>query len=57
MVSRPSYVMTESDKSLPVYLNGEITLKKIGRKTTRKVKWSFRAVDIKENKIEDLTQE
>ena len=41
MISRPNYVLSESDKSMPVYLNGEIIDSKASSKrfkTNRKIK-------------------
>lgn len=51
-VSRPNYVSSETEKNLGIYLNGEVTRKPAGfkNKIIRKVKCSFKAVDIKEVK-------
>jgi len=56
MVSRPNYVLSDADKSMGVYLNGEITRKRSGNKnkTLRKVKCSFKAIEIKESKLDDF---
>ena len=48
MVSRPNYVLSESEKNMGIYLNGEITRKWKGNKTIRKVNCSFKAIEVRE---------
>jgi hypothetical protein len=52
MVSRPNYVLSDADKNMPVYLNGEISLSRGGNKTKKKIKCSFKAIDVKKNSVE-----
>jgi hypothetical protein len=49
MVSRPNYVLSENDKSMGVYLNGDITKKKLGKKFISKTKCCFKAIEVLAN--------
>lgn len=57
-VANISYVLSDADKSMPVYLNGEVSDKKANRgKIDRKIKCCFKVVGIKPDKFDALLDE